>query len=166
MFFYGIYPHLPLKPNSLIHLELILYTAQSRNLSTVLYSFLRTINWPVRTFPSDLKCHFTSMFDDFIGWHVLCGSLFCFTEPQPLILTVSFCCVHITCLNSWQKKALFFYYSFVKFPGLSLSTCFSRRALEKFYKTSKMFQSNFCSSCILYFSEGQMTSFCKGSSYQ
>lgn len=87
--FYVIYPHLPFKPNSWIHLECILYVAQSRNLTIVLYSFLRTINWPVRTFPSDLKCHFASMFDYFICWHVLGGSLFYFSEPQPLILTVS-----------------------------------------------------------------------------
>ena len=104
IFFYLIYPHLLFEPNSLIHLGCILYIAQSRNLTIVLYSFLKTINWLARSFPSDLKHYFTSMFNYFICWHVLCGSLFCFTEPRPLILTVSLCCVHITHLNSWQNK--------------------------------------------------------------
>lgn len=145
MFSYLIYPHFAFKPNSLIYLECILYIAQSRNLTTVLYSFLRTINWLVRTFPSDLKCHFPSMFDYFICWHVLCGSLFYFTEPQPLILTVSLCCAHITCLNSWQKKFLSFIILLLQsFLGSHSPFVFPEEVWKNFTKLQK------CSTRTLY----------------
>lgn len=138
MFFDVIYPHLPFKPNSWIRLICILYVAQSRTLTIVLYSFLRTINWPVRTFPSDLKCHFASMFDYFICWHVLCGSLFYFSEPQPLILTVShLSAVFIEYVWIVDRKSSFIILLLQSFLGSHYPCIFPEELQKNFTKLQK-----------------------------
>lgn len=71
-FYFMLYSHLfLLKPNILIHLGPTLCIVQSGNLTRVPDNILRTINWPVKTFPSDLKCHFITTLNYFIFQHML-----------------------------------------------------------------------------------------------